>query len=370
MRMKSLAALVVLASAFAACGGEEPPPPQPPPPPPMAPPPPPPATAETPPPPPPKPTIAELIPVTLKNVTDAFNVHDSQKFAANYTADAVDTDYGTPEMHGRDDIAKGVQSLFDMSGDVKGGAAHLWSKGNVVAVDWVSAGTMTGDFMGMKASKKPVGGHRLVIAMLNDDGLMTQAHVYADIPGMMAQMKGAKDAPEVPAVPTTTEMHAAKNSPDEDKLVDWLKADTDTMNKGDMKAMSATFAPDGDVTFFFMGGKVIKAGKDLDKFHADFFRAVPKAQFSVVNAWGIDGFVVAERTISGTQKGRLGPLPASNKDITLHVGEVFLPTADGKVSHAWVFGNMGELAPPPAAKAAPAPKAAPAAAKAAPTPKK
>jgi hypothetical protein len=181
------------------------------------------------------------------------------------------------------------------------------------------------------------------------------------MPGMMAQMKGAKDAPEVPAVPTTTEMHAAKNSPDEDKLVDWLKADNDVFNKDDAKAVSGLFAADGDVTFFFMGGKVIKAGKELDKFHGDFLRAVPKAQFSIVNAWGIDGFVVAERTISGTQKGRLGPLPASNKDITLHVGEVFLPTADGKVSHAWAFGNMGELAPPPSAKAAPA-----AAAKAAP----
>jgi hypothetical protein len=354
MRMKSLATLVVLASAFAACGGEEPPPPQPPPPPPMTPPPPMASTAEAPPAPPPKPTLAELVPVTLKNVTDAFNAHDSQKFAANYTTDAVDTEYGMPELHGRDDIAKSVQGLFDMSSDAKGGAAHLWSKGNVVAVDWVSAGTMTGDFMGMKASKKPIGGHRLVVGWLNDDG-------------MMAQMKGAKDAPAVPTVPATTEMHPAKNSPDEDKLVDWLKTANDAFNKDDAKAIGTLLGPEADVTFFSMGGKVVKAGKELDKFHADLFKAVPKAQFSIVNAWGIDGFVVAERTMSGTLKGRLGPLAATNKDITLHAGEVFLPAADGKISHVWVFGNMGEAAPPPAA--APAAKAAPAMApKAAPTP--
>jgi len=192
--------------------------------------------------------------------------------------------------------------------------------------------------------------------------------VYADMPGVMAQMKGAKDAPAVPTVPATTDMHAAKNSPDEDKLVDWFKATNDTFNKDDSKAVSGLFAADGDVTFFFSGGKVAKAGKELEKFHGDFLKAVPKAQFSTVNAWGIDGFVVAERTISGKMTGRLGPLPASNKDITLHVGEVFQPTADGKISHAWAFGNMGEIAPPPAAKAA-APAAKPAAAAAAPAPK-
>jgi hypothetical protein len=354
MRMKSFATLAVLASALAACGGEEPPPPQPPPPPPAAPPPPPPPTAEAPPAPPPKPSLADLIPVTVKNVTDAFNAHDAQKFAANYTADAVVTEYGAPaEEHGRDDIVKGIQMLFDFSSDVKGGAAHLWSKGNVLIVDWVTAGIATGDFMGAKATKKPFGNHRLIVAQLNDDGAMTGSHVYSDFPPLVAQVKGAKDAPPVPMLPTTTEMHWAKNSPQEDKLVDWIKAENDVFNKDDVKALSGLFAPDGDVTFQFMGGKVVKAGKELDKFHTDFLRAIPKAQFAIVNAWGIDGFAIVERTISGTQKGRLGPLPASNKDLTLHVADVLLPTDDGKISHAWAFGNMAEAAPPP-----PMPKAA------------
>jgi hypothetical protein len=371
--MKSLATLVVLASAFAACGGEEPPPPQPPPPPPVAPMPTVTATAEAAPAPAPKPTIADLVPVTLKKVTDAFNDHDAKKFAANFTADAVCADYGAPEMHGPDEIAKGLQTFFDVSSDVKGGASRVWSKGNVVVIDWASAGTMTGDFMGMKASKKPIGGHRLIVSLVNDDGLMTQTHQYEDMASMMAQMKGAKDAPPPPSVPATPEMHMAKNSPDEDKLVDWFKTVNDTFNKDDVKAMSALMAPEGDVTLYFMGGKVAKAGPELDKVHGDLFKAIPKAQFDVTNAWGIDGFVIAERTLSGKQKGRLGPIAASNKDITLHVADIILPSADGKISHAWAFGNMAELAPPPAAKPAAAPKAAGAAAPAgapAATPKK
>jgi uncharacterized protein (TIGR02246 family) len=364
MRTTTLASLVLLVSTSAACGGEQPPPPMPPPPPsapmPMQPT----STAEAPPAPPPKPSLADLIPVNLKNVTEALNAHDAPKYAMSCTPDAVDTPYGGPEAHGREEIAKMIQPFFDMSSDIKGGAAHVWAKGNVVAVDWVSAGTMTGDFMGMKASKKPFGGHRLVVATLNDDGLASQIHEYADFPGLMAQLKGAKDAPAVPALPLSPEMHMAKGTPDEDKLVDWLRTANDTFNKDDAKAMSPLFATGGDVTFYFMGGKVLKAGAEIDKFHTDYFKAIPKAQFSIANAWGIDGFVVAERTISGKLTGRLGPLAPTNKDVTLHAGEIYQTTADGKINHAWAFGNMAEAAPPPPPPPLPAPAKAAAPAKA------
>jgi hypothetical protein len=241
----------------------------------------------------------------------------------------------------------------------------MFVKGNVVVVHWVSAGTMTGDFMGIKASKKPIGGHRLIVASIGDDGLMTQDHQYQDFPGLMAQMKGAKDAPAVPAIPDTTEVHWAKNSPEEDKLVDWMKGFNDAFNKDDAKALSGFFAPEGDVTFQSLGGKVVKTGADLDKFHADLFKAIPNAQAAVTNSWGIDGLVIAERTVTGKLKGKFGPVPPTGKDVTLHVCDIIQPTADGKVQHAWHFGNLAELSPPPPPKPAPAAKAAAAGAPAA-----
>jgi uncharacterized protein (TIGR02246 family) len=310
----------------------------------------------------------DLITQSLKNMTDAFNAHDAQKFAANFTPDCVSTAFGMPmEMHGRDEIAKGLQTYFAVSSDAKGGAAQMFAKGNVVVVHWVSAGTMTGDFMGMKASKKPLGGHRLIVGTVGDDGLMTQTHDYQDYPGLMAQMKGAKDAPAVPSVPDTTEIHWAKNSPEEDKLVDWVKGFSDAFNKDDAKALSGFFAPEGEVTFQFLGGKVVKSGADLDKFHGDLFKAIGNAQFTVNGAWGIDGFAIAERTMTGKFKGKLGPVAPTNKDVTLHVCDIIQPTADGKVQHAWVFGNVAELSPPPPPKPAPAPKAAAPTAPGAPT---
>jgi hypothetical protein len=86
---------------------------------------------------------------------------------------------------------------------------------------------------------------------------------------------------------------------------------------------------------------------------------MPGAQFALLNSWGVDGFVVAERTIT-TKKG------------TMHIGEVLQPNAEGKVQHGWVFGNPAEMmpAPKPAAAKAAAPAAGAAPAKAAPAPAK
>src|SRR5580692_368854 len=138
MRNKTLVLLATMSpvlAALAACGGEEPPPPQAPPPPPVASAPPPPAasTAEAPPAPPPKPALADLIGATMKSIGDAFNAHDSQKFAANFSTDAVNTDVGFGDAHGRDEIAKSIQGFFDASSDAKGMPAHVFGKGNTVA---------------------------------------------------------------------------------------------------------------------------------------------------------------------------------------------------------------------------------------------
>src|SRR6185312_3636380 len=141
MRSKILAAAVIstCAPAVLGCGGSEPAPQTAPPaPPPVAPtasaaPPP----ADTTPPPPPKPSLVELIPQTLKGIDEAFNAHDAKKMATYYTEDCA-------------------------------APLRTWAKGNVVVEESAWKGTMTGDFMNLKASKKPVGQIRVTVMWFND----------------------------------------------------------------------------------------------------------------------------------------------------------------------------------------------------------
>ncbi len=346
MRSTILAAITMTTLALAACGGEEPAPQAPPP---VAPPP---ATAsaaappvETAPPPAPKPGLAELIPQTLKGIDDAFNAHDAKKMAAFYTEDCVASAYGEPEAHGRDDIAKGMDALFATFSDAKTVPARSWAKGEVVVSEMMWTGTMTGDFMGMKATKKLVGQLRLHVMWFNDDGLVREMHEYGDDTGLMAQMSGKKGAPPVPVLPANTpELHIAKGTPEEDKLADWVKAMDETFSKGDAKAVAAGLADDADYWINFTGAPATKGKKNLGKDLDGFFKAFPDQKWTTVNAWGVDGFGILEHTMTGTQKGRLGPLPASNKEVkSWHWVDVIQPSADGKLQHGWGYANLFEM---------------------------
>jgi ketosteroid isomerase-like protein len=332
--------------------------------------------ADTTPAPPPKPSLAEVIPATLKGIGEAFNAHDAKKLATYYTEDSVASAYGYPDAHGRDEIAKTLQGFFDTFGDVKSAPTRAWSRGNVVVSEVVWAGTMTGDFMGTKASKKPAGAIRAHVMWFNDDGLVKEMHEYGDDAGVMAQMTGKKGAPPVPVLPTNApEMHIAKGTADEDKLGDWGKGMDDAFNKDDTKAALAFLADDADYWLSVSGMPATKGKKDLTKDLDAWFKAFPDQKWTSTNVWGIDGFGILEHTMTGTQKGRLGPLPASNKQVTnWHWLDIVQPTADGKVQHGWGYANLfemmqqtGALKPPgekSAAAAGKAPTAKPAAPKA------
>ncbi len=334
-----------LGLGLTACVAPAPPPAAPPIPPPVAtasatPPP-----ADTTPPPPPKPTLAELIPQALKGIEEAFNAHDGKVIASYFTEDAVTEVYGEPSAHGRDDLTKAMDGLFATFGDSKSVPARVWIKGNVVVAETVWSGTMTGDFMGMKATKKPAGQFRVDVMWFNDDGLVKEMHEYGDDAGLMAQMSGKKGAPPVPALPTSMpELHVAKGTPDEDKLADLGKAGDVTFSNDDAKAVAAGTADDGDYWINFTGAPAIKGKKDLGKDLEGFFKAFPDQKWTTVNAWGIDGFAIVEHTMTGTQKGRLGPLPPSNKPVKdWHWLDIMQPTADGKLQHGWGYANLVEV---------------------------
>jgi predicted ester cyclase len=307
---------------------------------------------------------------------EAFNAHDSKKMASYFSDDAVIFAYGEAmgPGHGKDDAQKQIQMVFDTFSDAKSASTRVWIKGNVVVMELVWSGTMTGDMMGIKASKKPAGQNRAHVLWFNDDGFVKELHEYADGAGLLAQMQGKKGAPPVPALPTSPpEVHVAKGTPDEDKLADWAKGTDDAFNKDDPKAAFAGMADDGDYWLNF-GGPAMKGKKELTAGLEGWFKAFPDQKWTVTNAWGVDGFGILEHTVSGTQKGRMGPLPPSGKQVKdWHYLDILQPTADGKIAHGWGYANLvemmaqtGALPKPPAEKAPGAPSGKAPAAKAAP----
>jgi ketosteroid isomerase-like protein len=305
----------------------------------------------------------------MKGIADAFNAHDAKKVASFYAPDAVVASYGAPDAHGQDEIARGMDTyVFQVFGDAREAPVRAWSKDNLIVVETAWAGTMTGDFMGMKATKRPVGQVRLSVLWFNDDGLVKEGHEYGDDAGLMAQMAGKKNAPAVPAVPSNApDLHLAKGTPDEEKLADFAKAMDPLFDKDDAKAVAAAMADDADYWDNISDGPAIRGKKDLTKDLEAFFKAFPDQKWATVNAWGIDGFAIVEHTMNGTQKGALGALRPSNKEVRdWHWIDVVQPSADGKVQHGWGYANLlevmqqtGAVKPPPVAGSPAAAKASP-----------
>jgi predicted ester cyclase len=288
--------------------------------------------------------------------------------ATAFTDDAAIYAYGEGETHSKGDMASGMAQFFQTFGDAKSAATRVWIKGNVAIMELVWAGTMTGDMMGMKATNKPVGGTRLHIMKFNDDGLVKEMHEYGDDSSTMMQMMGKKGAAPVPTIPTNPpEVHVAKGTPDEDKLADWGKSVSDTFSKDDPKAAAALWADDGDMAMGD-GSPAVKGKKNIAKTVAGFYKTMPDMKDTATNAWGIDGFAIVEHAVSGTQKGAMGPIPATGKTVSgWHMVDILQPSADNKIMHDWGYANTNELLAQlgqlkgPGGDNAKAPKAAPAA---------
>jgi hypothetical protein len=347
MRTNFFAGLALTALTVAACGGESPlpqaPPPPPPPPPAMAS-----ATiapAETPPPaPPPKPVLSDVIPRVLKGLHDADIAHDSDK-QATFLADDVAVHFygsqGKAEMHGKGDaVDRFKKTLFS---DAKTAPTRVWIKGNVAVVEYTWVGTMTGDAKDLKATNKPIGQKRAIVYAFNDDGLVKEERIYSDNLGLRAQMKGDKNAPAIEPLPTgAPEVHVAKGTPDEDKLVDWARKIDDAFNTGDVKQPIAFVAD--DMEYDAWGAPPLKGKKAVVKDLQAFFKAFPDQKWTPTNVMGIDGFVVIEHVFIGTQKMPYGRFAkVTGKPITgEHYLEVWQPSADGKVIYDWAYANPVE----------------------------
>ena len=293
----------------------------------------------------PKPSLAYLMVQTLKGIGEAFNAHDAEKVASFYADDCTVADYGTPEARGPAEVARRLRRLFDAFGDAKTAPIRLWVKGNVAISEFVWAGTMTGDLMILKASHRPAGQLRVHVTWFDDDGRVKEEHDYGDQASLVAQMTGKRGAPPVPAIPTNgPDVHVSTSSPDEDKLVDRVRGIDEWLSKSDANGVVALMAPDADEWINFTGAPAVKGTRDLTKAIDRWFKAFPDQTWSTSNAWGIDGFVITEHSITGTQKGPLGPIAASNKPVVRwHWLDIWQANADGKIQHGWRYANLREL---------------------------
>lgn len=356
MRRVALSLTVLLM----ACGGETPPP-QPPP-----------AptsttvatattttTATEAPPAPAKKPLAELQQAAGKTMAEAFAAGDAKKVASLYTQDAVFKMAGMPDIKGRDAIEKGVGEWFKSMSKIKMGESRVFVKNEVVISEYVINAVHSGDFMGQKASEKPVGFSAASVIWFNDDGLITEDHMYWNPATVLSQIGASKEkGRSVPALPGKPEVVIAQNTNDEEKNIEVVHTINDAWqdrNEGDWLAMMTDNAEWDDITLL----EPAKGKQAVLKYFKQFTAAFPDGKLKTLNAWGVGDYVIEEGTYSGTNTGPLYGTPATKKSMTLHELNIIQLDKDDKILKAVTYGNdlemlvqLGLGPKPPAAKPA------------------
>lgn len=350
--VSSLASLAPFATCLplGACASDPPPPPPapvraspplPPPPEPAAPPPEPPKA--------PKMTTAESAKVTIPAYYEAISQHDAKKLSLFFTEDGVLSNVAKPPMKGRAAIAANMQAQFDTFSSLKVAPSRVLVKGDIVAVEWSLTAVHSGEFLGVKATERPVGMSGLTVMTLEpESGLVKEARRYADDATLLAQIGGSKTkARAIPLLSSSPEWHTAQDTAAEKQAeATWRRA---LAAIGDKSEADYVAQHQDDVAYDDMTQPLGMRGQsEARKWLKEFTTTYPDVKVEATGAWGVQDYVVSELTTRGTHK-------TTKRPIELHTADV-VQMKDGKIAHGWSYGDARELAlelapPAPPAKA-------------------
>lgn len=321
-----------------------------------------------------KPTPAELQEKTLKALSDGWNAHDPAKVAATYEPSGKLLIPGLPEFAGAAAITKEAKDTFGEYSDFKLAITKAYVHGSTVALEWVITGKNDGPMMGKPASGRQMGVQGGSVLTFDDPGLIKEDHRYLDLPTILSQLDPKAKAGTFRPVATLPaggmETIVAKESPVEAKTLETGKAfyaAFEGKKEADLTALVTDDTTFDDVTSP-ASVKGTKAGIAMAK---SLWTAFPDLAQTKPVQFAAGDMLVTEGTLTGTQKGALGPLKASNKPVSFRFVD-FVKIKDGKAVSLVTYSNSAEMlvevgamppmAPAPAGSgsAAPAPSGAPA----------
>ncbi|MBS2020531.1 MAG: ester cyclase [Deltaproteobacteria bacterium] len=319
-----------------------------------------------PPAPPPKKPLADLQKEAGKALAEGFAAGDAKKVAALYTENATFKLAGQPDLVGRANIEKALTNFFGAFGKVKMGEQRVFVKKEIVVTEWVMNATHSGDFMGTKATEKPVGWVGASVLWFDDDGKIKEDHTYWNVAVVPFQIGTSKDKNRTPpALPGAPQVMPSTGAPAEEENVKVVHSLNEALEKKDEKKLGALFADKAewdDITL----PEAQKGKAAILKYWKGLSTAFPDGKASTTLAFGAGDWVVEEGTYAGTNNGPLFGAPPTKKAMTIHELNIVQLDKDKKIVKAVTYGNDLEMTAqlaPPKKDAAPAKPATPAPAK-------
>jgi ketosteroid isomerase-like protein len=270
---------------------------------------------------------------TIDALKHAVEAKDTRAIAALYTADAVVVPFGGDTRHGQAEIERGEARSLAPAASVRAGAGRVWLKDDVAVVEWKFRATLAPPSKGAA-----VGSTELAVLWFSPEGRIREEHDYMNEGALRLQAEGDPDAPALPEIPASTEVHDGP-ARDEAGALAWTQRYEDASSNDDAAALAML---DERITWSCTLGFTADSRAPFPKLLAHWRAAFPDEHTRADRAWPIEDFVIVEETFTGTHKGQLGPFAASGRPVTWHMAEVW-QLRDGRIAHGWSYMNFGEL---------------------------
>jgi ketosteroid isomerase-like protein len=221
------------------------------------------------------------------------------------------------------------------------------------AVEWTMTGVQTKDWLGAAATNRPAAFKGMTLLFTQDDGTISEIHVYFDAAVVKAQLGvGPKELAGLPPAPPPSgapQVIEASHSPEEEHNVIAARATLDALEKADEAAYAATMTDDV-VVETLERAQPMHGRDDLKAYYRSMHKAILQLDTTLDNSLGVGHYAVAEYFIAGEQIAALGWIPAQrDKVVRLQVVDV-MEIRDGKVAHVWRYDNPAQSPAPSGAE--------------------
>ena len=249
--------------------------------------------------------------------------------------------------HGRDRVLKGHTEMFGAFDQRQFVASRVWLTDSTHPLDsqafeWTMTGVQARDFLGVSATHKTVVIKGITLLWSNDNGVISDLHVYFDEELVKAQLGvGPAELQKlpVPAVDAATARVLERTGAPEEAANAKLMRSMVQALEDNKEAEFLSLMAD-DVQFCTMDRAEPAVGK---KAASDYFRTMRRSirllDTVIENAWGVQSFAVAEYAVTGLQ---FAPFPrvafAEGRPLHTQFADV-AEIHDGRIARIWRYDD-------------------------------
>jgi hypothetical protein len=250
--------------------------------------------------------------------------------------------FGRHEARGRDKIIEVHKALFGAFDDRKCALGRIWRTDDVQIVEWVMTGVQAREWFGVAQTQRPVVIRGTAVLWTQDEGTLTDAHLYFSIPVVKAQLGvGPKELQDFVATSPPAPLTGAfdkEDSPREKLNEAVVRTMLDDFENGKENDFLAAFTDNVEIES--VSRPKTQKKEDVRSYYRSMRRLIGALDTQVVSLRAVTKYVLLENLISGEQYAAVGYTPAPpDHAASIEMADVIELTDDNKIAHIWRYEN-------------------------------